>query len=79
MSNIENRKQAREERRQTGYCEIRDFADANKLEVRFLTPYQIRVGDMIDLYPTSRKYCVLRTCLWGHYRKIEELLTFFNQ
>ena len=39
-----------------------------------LTPYQFRVNDEVDLYPTNNRYCLLRYQRWGRYRDAVELI-----
>lgn len=55
-------------------CEIIDFVEQHKFECEHLNDYQIRINGILDVYPTNKKYCVLKTKRWGMYDRVEELL-----
>lgn len=45
-----------------------------KYTVRYLTEYQWRINDAIDIYPTNRKYHILKTNVRGNYQDMHGFL-----
>ena len=43
-------------------------------KIKLLTPYQFRIEDKVDIYPTSKKYHVLKTGERGNYYKLENFI-----
>lgn len=37
-------------------------------------PYQIRIDEKIDIYPTNKKYCILAIDQWGTYLELRDIL-----
>jgi hypothetical protein len=58
---------ANEKARARNLPEIIDFCTEAGLSYRFLTPYQIRIEEIFDVYPTNKKYCWLPLAEWGFY------------
>lgn len=56
-------------------CAIHDFCDEEEISMDEITPYQIRLNGVVDVYPTRKRYCVLdrNGGMWGTYRDIKQL------
>lgn len=74
-----NKSKQREEARELEKCFISDFCDLNGYEMNFINTYQIRIDDKVDVYPTSKKFCVMHWASktgcpqWGSYESIDEI------
>lgn len=70
--------QAKKERlrqqREMGKCEVDDFCKENKFDFEFITEYHIRIENQVDVFPTNRRFCILKNKRWGAYNFINELL-----
>ncbi len=64
------------QQRDIGKCEIDDFCKKYGLQHRYLSDYQIRINEFIDVYPTNRRYHVISKAgqPWGWYNEVEDLL-----
>lgn len=54
--------------------ELLEFCKKNNLDTREVMPYQIRIDNKIDIYPTNKKYCILAIDQWGTYSKLTDIL-----
>lgn len=68
------------EQREVEKCNLIDFCEKHKLETVHVTEYQIRVMDTIDVYPTNKKFSLIKKHpnVWGWYSKPEELLKYLS-
>jgi hypothetical protein len=64
--------QSKQRKLKEGLDEILDFCKQHKLRYRFIMPYQLRVEEQVDFYPTNRKYCYLELSHFGNYSRIED-------
>jgi hypothetical protein len=53
--------------------EIIDFCTDNGLSYTHINPYQIRIENILDLYPTTKKYCWLPLQEWGFYTDYDDI------
>lgn len=79
---MSNKSAKRAEAREIEKCAISDFCDVNRYEMNFINPYQIRIDDKVDVYPTSKKFCVMHWAsltgrpLWGTYQSIKDIKVY---
>lgn len=62
------------EQREMEKCEIDDFCKQHKLEQEYITEYQIHIENVIDIYPTGKKYFLLKEKKWGMYNFTADIL-----
>lgn len=62
-----------------GKCELQDLAEEHNFRIEHITEYQIRVNGVLDVYPTNKKFCNLKTKVWGEYKDVKGLLKVINQ
>ena len=67
------------EQREMGKCEVDDFCGEHGFYKEFITEYHIRIEGQVDVFPTSRKFFVLKTKRWGTYNFIKELLKYITK
>ena len=67
------------EAREAEKCRMDDFCKAHGFTYREMSPYQYRIEEEIDIYPTSRKYCLFSRGSWGQYQELEELLKIIQK
>ncbi len=67
------KKERMAEEREREKCVVHDFCEANKIPFEFITDYQIRLAERLDIYPTAKKYCFFDrgASRWGMYTTIE--------
>lgn len=70
----EAKKARLKEQRNKQLCEVSDFCETHGFEQVHITEYQVRINGILDVYPTSMKFCILKTKHWGQYYKVEDLL-----
>jgi hypothetical protein len=70
----ESKKARLREQREQGKCEVDDFCHEHGFSFEFITDYHIRIENQLDVFPTNRKFCVVKTQRWGMYNFISELL-----
>jgi hypothetical protein len=75
----ESKKARLREQREMGKCEVDDFCAEHGFEKEFITEYHIRIERQVDVFPTNRRYCVLKTKRWGTYNFIKELLKLITK
>lgn len=46
-------------------CMLQDLCEEKGYKMRHITSYQVRVNNILDVYPTRLKYCYLPTKEWG--------------
>jgi hypothetical protein len=46
-------------------CKLQDLAEEKGYTLVHITPYQVRVNNKVDIYPTRLKYFHLATKEWG--------------
>jgi hypothetical protein len=59
--------EAREWWRDNRTADIKQIAEHYGLSIRQLTPYQYRVAEAVDFYPTNGRVHFLKTNRWGDY------------
>jgi hypothetical protein len=66
----------REERKLRRGPRITEIMGLAKLghKVVHLTPYQYRINNEVDVYPTNNRYCILRFNRWGGYNNVTEFI-----
>lgn len=79
MAKTKTAKEIRSKNLNMGKCQLDDLAKEHGWEVRHMTEYQIRINNILDVYPTSKKYCNLRTKIWGQYESYKELVKIVGQ
>ena len=72
-------KQRRSKSLNKGKCEISDLAEEYGWEIKHITEYQIRINNILDIYPTNKKYCNLNTKGWGQYENVKDLVKIVSQ
>lgn len=55
-------------------AKLLEFCSKNNLQYREIMPYQIRIDEKIDIYPTNKKYCILAIDQWGTYLELRDIL-----
>lgn len=84
MSSKRRRLEKLKEIREVGKCELSDFCEKYGFYMELKNEYQIRVNNRVDIYPTSRKYCIMHWATndniqrWGQYDKLEDLLKYIQ-
>lgn len=77
----EAKKARLQNQREKEKCRIDDFCAEYRIEMRQINEYQIRLNERLDVYPTSKKYCILDRydkTRWGQYQNVKELLTILR-
>lgn len=46
-------------------CKLQDLAEEKGYTLVYISPYQVRVNNKVDIYPTRLKYCHLPSKEWG--------------
>lgn len=54
-----------EKSRNLNLCRLQDLAEEQGYTLVHITPYQVRVNNKVDVYPTRLKYFHLATKEWG--------------
>ena len=75
---------SKKERAEINKCELYDFCQNHKFNADFITAYQVRVNNRVDIYPKGQKYCIMHWAsesgkpTWGKYDKIQDLLKYIK-
>jgi len=69
---------AKIERSKDNYKELNRFIDEHEIDALKVTEYQCRCAGAIDIYPTNKKYFLLKTHKWGKYEDINELIKYIK-
>jgi hypothetical protein len=60
-------KEMREKRRES-FADIFEFLKAQGFEVKYLTPYQVRINNVVDIYPSNKRFHHLKNGKRGDLR-----------
>lgn len=61
-------------KRMNEYEVLKDFEEIMGYDIISLTPYQFRVNNELDIYPTNKKYHILSSGKRGVYDDLEDFL-----
>lgn len=78
MGKSKNKLRKNAEKRSVEVNNIMDLENADYTVVE-LTPYQFRINNAVDIYPTNKKWFNLKIKQWGKYetlwREIDKLIS----
>lgn len=66
--------QAKIQRSKDNYRDLNNFIEEYGIDAEEIAPYQCRCNGLVDIYPTNKKYFLLKSCKWGTYQNLNELL-----
>jgi hypothetical protein len=52
---------------------VEGFCEQNKINFNYLSPYHIRIEGVLDIYPTSFRYHLIRLNERGDWKNIDDL------
>lgn len=79
MGKTATQKRNDEIRRESGTLEINEMCAEIGLNVRWLTPYQARIENSFDVFPTNRKWHFINTGERGQYNSPEQLFSVMER
>lgn len=57
---------------------IKEFCDTYGFNLKHINQdYQVRIHDVLDVYPTNGRWCLLSTQEWGNFDSIDDLKELF--
>lgn len=68
-----SKKQRLVDQREQEKCVVHDYCEAHEIKVEYINDFQWRLNNVLDIYPTAKKFCFLPRKVWGMYSRIEDM------
>ncbi len=76
----EAKKRQLKEQRDKSIEELFDLCTEHNMTIEDVNnDYQLRINGVMDVYPTNRKYCLIKKQRWGQYNRTEDLLEIIKK